>query len=345
MFICSLDWGTSMLQAMNPPDHDLHLSSFLVLDSAIDLLRRISQNIDDTVAIFRYQLSKLEQDCDDVSRKIDFEIEGARSDLDSCNGELRWTLDCVGYGEEDEEDDEGDDNEQVEQLPDTGELEDRIALLENQIADLTEKYNSVRDLAKRVRESALRFDHSSLFMVSEEAYSSRKFVEEIQTVYTRIAQVRFTESADWREEYDLGPGFWRESRVIIGKGIDNFLGQNIPSNSKTIDKTIGSDAVSSFKSTDLRLRTYQNLLVVRRMVRSWIERLNAYRGETRADNIRKVTFVGDWGDLGPQGQRLLEWFIPSVKLSEELEELLKELEELALGHGVELRIYRIKDYI
>lgn len=56
----------------------------------------------------------------------------------------------------------------------------------------------------------------------------------------------------------MNDGFWRGNRLVTGKLIDEWFDQNIPGNSKAIDRTVGTNCVVSHKSTDLRPKSYRS---------------------------------------------------------------------------------------
>lgn len=143
---------------------------------------------------------------------------------------------------------------------------------------------------------------------------------------------------------DFGPAFWREDRRRSGRRIDVLRGQNIPSNSRTIDRTLVPKGVVSHKSTDLRLKSYQSPASVRRLGLKFARDLRDYTGEVRRDRQIKATYHLHWAVEGGQVQRTLEWFVPATGVSEGQESALAEVAAEASKLGVALRLFRVKCY-
>ncbi len=143
------------------------------------------------------------------------------------------------------------------------------------------------------------------------------------------------------ESIDFGPDFWSKDRRRSGREIDVLRGQNIPANSKSIDRTRGMSTVISHKSTDLRCRSYQSPRAVHRLGMSFVRTLAAYAGETRCDHKIKATYHLHWALEAPDAQRILEWLVPQSGVSIEQEDALAGVVAAARSHGVTVKVFRV----
>lgn len=143
---------------------------------------------------------------------------------------------------------------------------------------------------------------------------------------------------------DFGEGFWKADRMRSGKKIDQLRNQNIPHNSKTIDKTAGLDCIISHKSTDLRRKSYLDSRTVYRLGMKYIQQLANYQGEIRRDHKIGATYHLHWATDNPDCQRILEWFIPSYVIPQELYNTLQKVIEEAALKKIKVIIYPILDY-
>jgi hypothetical protein len=143
---------------------------------------------------------------------------------------------------------------------------------------------------------------------------------------------------------DFGAGFWKKERKLSGKEIDRLRNQNIPHNSRTIDRTIMLDCMVSHKSTDTRCKSYQHPQSLYWLGMKFVKELINYRGEIRRDNKIKATYHLTWLIENPNCKRVLEWFIPSSLNNKEQEQALLKVIEDGLQQGVEVILYRVLDY-
>ena len=142
---------------------------------------------------------------------------------------------------------------------------------------------------------------------------------------------------------DFGRGFWRECRRLSGKRIDGLRGQNIPHNSRCIDRTLVPNGIVSHKSTDLRLKSYRSATAVYRRGMNFVNQLVAYKGEIRCDHKKKATYHLYWALEGAQASRVLEWFVPAAGVSDEQLAALKRVTRDAIVRGVRVDIYRVAE--
>jgi hypothetical protein len=142
---------------------------------------------------------------------------------------------------------------------------------------------------------------------------------------------------------DFGRGFWRECRKLSGKRIDVIRGQNIPHNSRCIDRTLVPRGIVSHKSTDLRLKSYRSATSVYRRGMNFVADLVAYKGEVRCDHKKKATYHLHWAVEGNKARRVLEWFVPACGVSDEQVAALKRVVQDGLVLGVRVEIYRIAE--
>lgn len=142
---------------------------------------------------------------------------------------------------------------------------------------------------------------------------------------------------------DFGEGFWRDDRRLSGKRIDSLRGQNIPHNSKTIDRTEGLDHIVSHKSTDLRLKSYRSPKTVYRVGMRFVRELVAYKGEVRSDHHIKATYHLHWMTENPECKRTLEWFIPASGVNAEQALSLERIVADAASAGVSVVLIKVND--
>ena len=143
---------------------------------------------------------------------------------------------------------------------------------------------------------------------------------------------------------DFGCGFWKTDRKTSGKNIDVLRGQNIPGNSKTIDRTIGLGCVVSHKSTDLRLKSYQPANRAYQLGMHFVRQLVRYKGEVRMDHQIGATYNLQWAVETENATRILEWFVPDFAMDALIEKELLRVIKNAKGFGVDVQIYAVKDY-
>lgn len=142
---------------------------------------------------------------------------------------------------------------------------------------------------------------------------------------------------------NFGNGFWRDDRKISGKRIDVLRKQNIPHNSRCIDRTVGGNCVVSHKSTDLRLKSYRSPQTVYRLGMRFVAQLLAYAGEVRCDHKKKATYHLHWAIEAPDAQRILEWFVPLAGVTSEQEAILQRVIDDSKAAGVTVALFRISD--
>lgn len=143
------------------------------------------------------------------------------------------------------------------------------------------------------------------------------------------------------EILDLGSDFWLRDRLKSGQEIDRLRGQNIPFNSRVIDRTDGISCVVSHKSTNLLCLSYQSPRAVYRLGMSFVRDLAAYQGEVRRNRKIKATYFLSWALQGPNPRRILEWFVPYSGVTGGQEEALELVVSEALALGVEVRVFRV----
>jgi hypothetical protein len=143
---------------------------------------------------------------------------------------------------------------------------------------------------------------------------------------------------------ELPTDFWDRNRLQSGKLLDELLAQNIPFNSRAIDRTEGANHFISHKSTDLRRKTYQSLSRLRRLGKSFVRDLALYKGEVRQDHQLKATYYLMMPPFLPHHESIrktLEWYVPIQGVSCEQERVLREVEELGSEHSVTVKVIRI----
>lgn len=142
---------------------------------------------------------------------------------------------------------------------------------------------------------------------------------------------------------DFGAGFWRECRKQSGKRVDVLRGQNIPHNSRSIDRTLVPNGVVSHKSTDLRLKSYRSPATVYRLGIRFVYELLAYSGEIRCDHMKKATYHLHWAVEAADAVRVLEWFVPLSGVTAEQEAALARVVDAAKIAGVRVDLFRVSD--
>ncbi len=147
-----------------------------------------------------------------------------------------------------------------------------------------------------------------------------------------------------KEILDFGVGFWQKNRLLSDKEIDKIRGQNIPHNSKAIDRTISLNCIVSHKSTDLRRKSYKSPRSIYRFGMQFVHDLKNYKGEIRMNHNIKATYNLHWATEDPNCSRILEWFIPFYEISEELDNTLQQIIADSLKIGVTVYIYKVLDY-
>jgi hypothetical protein len=145
------------------------------------------------------------------------------------------------------------------------------------------------------------------------------------------------------EILNLGKGFWEIDRKLSGKEIDIIKGQNIPSNSKTIDRTLVPNGIVSHKSTNLRLKSYQSTSRIIYIGCEFINKLLEYKGEKRRDRKLKASYYLNWAIDKPESPRILEWYIPVSGITSEQEKALLKVKKYALENKVILMIIGVLD--
>lgn len=143
---------------------------------------------------------------------------------------------------------------------------------------------------------------------------------------------------------DFGEGFWKKNRLQSGKEIDQLRGQNIPHNSKIIDRTAELDCIVSHKSTDLRLKSYASLKMVYRLGMKFVRELSEYKGEVRQDHKIQATYHLTWAIESENCKRVLEWFIPDCELPDIQCSALDSVVNDGLACGVIVKLFKVKDY-
>jgi len=144
------------------------------------------------------------------------------------------------------------------------------------------------------------------------------------------------------EIVDCGRGFWLGDRMSSGKRIDALRNQNIPHNSRTIDRTVGLNGIVSHKSTDLRRKTYRSAQTVYRLGMRFVKEVQAYAGEVRCDHKKGATYHLHWAVEGP-ALRMLEWFVPETGVPEVGERALRQVVDDARQLSVTVVILRVPD--
>lgn len=142
---------------------------------------------------------------------------------------------------------------------------------------------------------------------------------------------------------DLGSGFWRRNRLESGASIDGLRGQNIPFNSKVIDRTEGLERIVSHKSTDVRLPSYRKPGAVYRIGMRFVRALAAYQGEVRCDHRKKASYHLHWMVEDPKAERLLEWFVPETGVSEKQEDEMERVVTEGAMRGIKIAVLRVPD--
>jgi hypothetical protein len=143
------------------------------------------------------------------------------------------------------------------------------------------------------------------------------------------------------EVISLGDGFWTRDRRKSGLHVDTLRGQNIPGNSRAIDRTLVPDGVVSHKSTDLRCKSYQSPQVIYRMGMAFVRSVANYRGEVRRNHSIKATYFLEWAVQREAVPRILEWFVPNEGVKAEQQLALRRVVEDGARMGVEVRLYRV----
>jgi hypothetical protein len=159
----------------------------------------------------------------------------------------------------------------------------------------------------------------------------------------RVIEVLVVPSPSNETLVDFGRGFWRECRKLSGKRVDVLCGQNIPHNSRSIDRTLVPNGVVSHKSTDLRLKSYRSPRTVYRLGMRFVREVHDYSGEIRCDHKKKATYHLHWAIEAPDAARILEWFIPASGISNEQECSLKQVIDEAKTAGVVVKLFRVCD--
>lgn len=141
----------------------------------------------------------------------------------------------------------------------------------------------------------------------------------------------------------VGKGFWKEERKVSGKKLDLFRGQNIPHNSKTIDRTEGIAAVISHKSTDLRRKSYSRPKSIYRLGMKFVNQLRKYNGEVSRNLQIGATYHLYWAIENEDCPRILEWFIPADNIKMDQAKMIDRVIIEAENLGVSVKIFLIPD--
>lgn len=142
---------------------------------------------------------------------------------------------------------------------------------------------------------------------------------------------------------NFGRGFWCECRRLTGKRIDVLRGQNIPHNSRCIDRTLVPKGIVSHKSTDLRLKTYRSPCSVYWRGMRFVAELAGYKGEIRCDHKKKATYHLHWAVEEADAPRVLEWFVPASGVAAEHELALNRVVADAKLRGVRVELFRVAE--
>ncbi len=146
------------------------------------------------------------------------------------------------------------------------------------------------------------------------------------------------------EVIDFGRGFWSEDRRSSGRRIDELRGQNIPTNSKTIDRTLVPKGVVSHKSTDIRRKSYRSPQTVYWVGMRFVRQLLEYEGELRQDHRRKATYYLQWAIEGTDYKRVLEWFVvPPAGVPTAHEQSLRRVIAEASALGITVKLFRVQE--
>lgn len=144
------------------------------------------------------------------------------------------------------------------------------------------------------------------------------------------------------EVTSLGEGYWSRDRKRAGLLVDVLRGQNIPGNSKTIDRTLIPDGIVSHKSTDLRCKSYQSPRTVYRLGMAFARSIAQYQGEVRRNHTIKATYFLGWAVQRSEAPRILEWFVPLSGVGAEQELALRQVVDDSAVLGVTVRLFRVK---
>ena len=306
-------------------EFDIHLTSLTCLSGAVDSLCRLIEATTSIEDAAKRAVQELRQECESRADRIERQLDAANERLDELNDQLQELLSV----EDDEED-----------APDTSWIDDRISRVQDEISDLSDKASEIAEVSRRIVEVESHLENAGFPQVFAEADRSRDLAQRLFVAYSEACRSEFGTSV----HSDFGPGFWKRPRILMGKMVDVWMGQNVPSNAKIIDNTLPNAGAVSYKTTDVRLPSYRNAISVRRMVKKWVTDLSVYMGEIRVDNKRRLTCYINWAFEDPSAPRILEWWIPDKGVPPEHEALLPELVSFAADNNVQLRIYRALDY-
>lgn len=147
-----------------------------------------------------------------------------------------------------------------------------------------------------------------------------------------------------KECFDFGKEFWNAYPLQRGKLIDKLRGQNIPFNSKVIDRSKESDCIISHKSTNLRNKSYQTSASIYHLGRRFVKQLEAYKGEVRRDHKIGAAYHLHWATDNPSCKRILEWYLPHFNFSVHHTAAITKIIEEAQLKNIIVEIYTVKDY-
>lgn len=306
-------------------DFDIHLTSVTCLNDAVGLLCKLVDTATSIEDDAKCAVQELSQECESRAEGIQQQLDAANDRLDDLNDQLQELLSI----DDDEED-----------APDTSWIDDSISRVQDEISELSDKGSELAEITRRLTEVESHLENAGFSQIIEAAGRSTDLAKRLRAAYSEASRSEFRTAAPT----DFGPSFWKKPRVLMGKMVDVWMGQNVPSNARVIDNTLASGGAESYKSTDLRLPSYRSAISVRRKVKKWITDLSLYMGETRVDNKRKLTCHINWAFEDPNAPRILEWWIPDKGVPPEHESLLAELVSFAAENNVQLRIYRTLDY-
>ena len=143
------------------------------------------------------------------------------------------------------------------------------------------------------------------------------------------------------EVISLGEGFWTQDRRKSGLHVDVLRGQNIPGNSKAIDRTLVPDGIVSHKSMDLRCKSYQSPRVIYRLGMAFANSVADYKSEVRRNHSLKATYFLERAVQRPDAPRILEWLVPKEGVGPEQELALGRVVEDGACLGVEVKLFRV----
>lgn len=298
----------------------MHLTDLGLLESIRSGLKAQFDGLEGCLHGLELSRRRFLAECHDLKDDIAASIAGIQDRLESLRDSLSDT--------DDDEDGGGADLLVMEEIEECSRRLERLSEIDAAVSNVQVQANEQFEAVQR---------QASFPQVEDSLQRALRGCSELLIHYGAIVQFPIGSF------YDLGPQFWSRPRMQTGKHIDFLQGQNIPANAKTIDRTLPGGGIVSHKSSNLRLKSRQNLERLRRLGYGYVDELATYNGEVRANHKTKRTYHLEWAVQDRAAPRILEWFVPATGVSKAQEEVLQQVCKYAKTRGVQVDVFRVPD--